>query len=213
MSTDPHANQPVVTAGASIDGAKLVTILFHGRGASPASMITLAERLDLDGVAVLAPAAAGGRWYPQGFMEPTERNEPDLGSALNVASTLVERCIRAGIGRERLVLGGFSQGACLAAEWVARNPARYGAVVVLSGGLIGPAAELPVRKGTFDGTPVFIGCSDDDPWIPLERVRQTESVLRGMGADVETAIFANAEHTIRDDEVKAFDSILQQLRH
>lgn len=212
MHDEPHQSQPVRTAGVTLKDADLAIVMLHGRGASPDSMLDLAGRLDLDGCAVLVPQAFENRWYPNGFMKAFEANEPDLSSALRVVSGLVERCEDAGISRDRIIVAGFSQGACLASEWVARNPARYAGVVALSGGMIGPDGGILKHEGTLDGTPVVIGCSDVDPWIPLQRVHETRDEFERMGAEVELLIFEGAEHTIRDQEVVHFNQLIETNR-
>jgi predicted esterase len=176
--------------------------LIHGRGASAASILGLARELDVDDVAYLAPQAAGHTWYPHSFMAPIEQNEPSLSSALGVIGALLDRVEGAGLPRERIAVLGFSQGACLATEYAARHPQRYGGVFGLSGGLIGPEGTAFEYEGTLDGTPVFLGCSDRDPHIPLERVQETTAVLQAMGADVEERIYEGMGHTVNQDEIE-----------
>jgi len=178
---DPHAGQPVLHYGPPIAQARRVAICIHGRGASAEDILGLAPELGTDDVAYLAPQAAGHTWYPYSFLSPIPKNEPGITSALGVIARLVDST---GLGSERVVILGFSQGACLALEFAARNPRRYAAVVALSGGLIGPPDTPRDYSGSMENTPIFIGCSDIDPHIPVERVRESAAVFRRMGAAV-----------------------------
>lgn len=207
----PHQDQPVLAAGAPLEQAQAAMILMHGRGASAAGILGLANELAQDGLAYLAPQASGNTWYPYRFLEPLPRNEPWLTSALSVIDDLVARIAAAGVPSERTVLLGFSQGACLALEFAARHARRWGGVVGLSGGLIGsgerdgyaPPEDKTFRyDGSLTGTPVFLGCSDVDPHIPLRRVQQSTEALRALGGDVTERIFPGLGHTINADEVQ-----------
>ena len=208
MSHDPHGAQPVLHAGAALEGARLAVIMVHGRGAGADDMIGLAGELAAPGIAFLAPQAAGSTWYPYPFMSPIERNEPALSSALARIGALIARAGDAGITPERIVLLGFSQGACLSLEFAARNARGYGAVVALSGGLIGPPGTPRDYAGAFDGTPAFFGCSDIDPHIPLERVQESAEVFRRMGAVVDERIYPRMGHTVNADEIAAVRTLL-----
>lgn len=201
MNTDPHRDQPVRTAGRDIADAAAVMILIHGRGATAESILQLAAELDRDDFAYLAPQAAGFTWYPRSFLAPIEENEPYLSSALNFVRSVVDRVLESGIPSERLMLLGFSQGACLTTELTARNPRRYGGIVALTGGLIGPDGTPRDYPGSLDGTPVFLGSSDPDFHIPVERVHETERVLTGMGAVVTKRIYPGMGHTVNEDEI------------
>ncbi|HEU5208623.1 MAG TPA: hypothetical protein VFU06_04360, partial [Longimicrobiales bacterium] len=169
-ATDPHRGQPVRTAGSDIGNAAAAMILIHGRGATADSILQLTAELHRDDFAYLAPQAAGFTWYPQSFLAPIEQNEPFLGSALAFLGSVVDRVLQSGIPSERLMLLGFSQGACLTTEFAARNPRRYGGIVALTGGLIGPEGTPRNYSGSLGGTPVFLGSSDPDFHIPVERV-------------------------------------------
>jgi predicted esterase len=210
-SSDPHRNLPVETAGAPLDAARAAMILIHGRGASARSILGLTREVDVEDVAYLAPQAAGHSWYPYSFMAPTDQNEPGLSSALQVIAELLDRVEADGVPRAQIALLGFSQGACLATEFAARHPQRYGGVFGLSGGLIGPEGISFDYEGSMADTPVFLGCSDRDPHIPLERVRETSSVFRQMGADVEERIYEGMGHTVNQDEIDFVRGQLQQL--
>ena len=207
----PHAGGRVVTSGAPLTQAKAALMLVHGRGATAESMMPLAEACGRDDIAYLAPQAAQSTWYPYSFLAPTEQNEPGLSSALSVLAGLADRLAAEGFGAERIGILGFSQGACLATEFGARNPRRYGCVVGLSGGLIGPPGTKRDYPGSLAGTPVFLGCSDIDPHIPLERVRETTTVLRGMGAEVDERIYPGFGHSVNTDEVEAVRAMLDAL--
>jgi predicted esterase len=209
--TGPHANAPVIAAGAPLDTAKAAMILVHGRGATAESMLPLAEAFGRDDIACLAPQATGSTWYPYSFLAPIEENEPWLSSALSLVGALVQRLGAEGFSPERIALAGFSQGACLSTEYAARNARRYSAVIGLSGGLIGPPGTPRAYPGSLGGTPVFLGCSDIDPHIPLERVQETTVVLRGMGGEVDERIYPGFGHSVNADEVEAVRAILARI--
>jgi predicted esterase len=209
-----HDPTRVLAAGAPLAGARGATILLHGRGGSADDIASLATVLAVGGMAYLVPEATGHTWYPQRFIAPLAANEPWLGSALGVVGALVAQARAAGIPEARMVIGGFSQGACLALEFVARSPARYGAVLAFSGGLIGPpeAPRPPVPAGrTLGGTPVFLGCGDQDGHIPLESVEASAAVLRGLGGTVDLRIYPGMGHTINQDEIAAARALLAGL--
>jgi len=208
-TTDPHDGQPVVHYGAPLESARLAAIFTHGRGASAEDILGLAPELGTDDVAYLAPQAANNTWYPYSFLTPIAKNEPWLTSALGVLSKLVATLDARGYRSERIVLLGFSQGACLSLEFAARNPHRYAAVAGLSGGLIGPPGTPRDYPGSLAGTPIFLGCSDIDAHIPLERVHETSHVFRQMGATVDERIYKGMGHTINADEL---DSVRRLLR-
>lgn len=205
---DPHAGGPLLTAGRPTAEARGALILIHGRGATAESILDLAEYLRHPALAYLAPQAAGNTWYPYSFLEPAARNEPYLSSALARVGAVVAEVEAAGIPAERIFLGGFSQGACLASEYVARNARRYGGLIAFSGGLIGPAGTPRDYAGSLDGTPVFLGCSDVDPHIPLGRVEETAAVLARLGARVDKRIYPRLGHTINQDEIDAAAALL-----
>jgi predicted esterase len=204
----PHAGQPVLRAGPSPRDARLVAILLHGRGASAEDILGLADQFSPRDIAYVAPQAAGSTWYPFSFLAPLQQNEPGLGSALRVIAGLAEQLQQQGIPSERLVLMGFSQGACLTLEFAAQHARRYAAVAAFSGGLIGPPGTPRNYSGGFEGTPMFIGCSDTDPHVPLERVRESGVVFRRMGASVDERIYPRMGHTINADELEAVDALL-----
>ncbi len=201
----------VVRAGAPLGAARAAMILVHGRGASAEGMIGLADAFDAEDVAYVAPQARLGSWYPQSFMAPIAQNEPHLGNALKTVSELVEGLERQGMPAEKIVLLGFSQGACLALEFAARNARRFGGVVGLSGGLIGPDGTSRNYAGSLGDTPVFLGCSDVDFHIPLARVHESTEVLKKLGGDVTEIIYPGMPHTIVQDEVEHVKTILKGI--
>ena len=207
-SRDPHAGQPVLRAGSPVADARLVAIMIHGRGASAENILQLAREFRAADIAYLAPQAAGSTWYPYSFLSPIAQNEPGITSGLRVIESLIEDVTRQGIQPERIVLMGFSQGACLSLEFAARHARQYAAVVGFSGGVIGPPGTPRDYAGTFERTPVFLGCSDVDPHIPLERVHETAAVFRRMSASVEERIYPGMGHTVASDELEAVDALL-----
>src|SRR3989442_5598790 len=166
----PHQGQPILTAGEPLNRARAAMVMVHGRGASAESILDLAVELHQPGFAYLAPQAAGDTWYPYSFLAPLARNEPGLSSGLAAIANVLAQVAQVEIPLERTMLVGFSQGACLVLEFVARNARRYGGVAGLSGGLIGPDGSSRPTTGSLDGTPVFLGCADPDPHIPAQRV-------------------------------------------
>lgn len=207
----PHQGQPVLIAGEPIERATAAMIMMHGRGSSAEDMLGLAGELKQPGFSYLAPQAAGHTWYPYSFLEPIVRNEPGLSSGLVVIASLLARLAEAGIGAERTMLCGFSQGACLAIEFVARNAQRYGGVVVLSGGLIGPDGTPRDYPGSLAGTPVFLGCSDRDFHIPKQRVELSAEVLQRLEGDVTVRLYPNMGHTVNQDEVTFVQGMMAAL--
>lgn len=210
---DPHAGQRVVQRGAPLAHARVASILLHGRGGSPEDMLSLADEWRVSDVAYLAPAASNHTWYPQSFLAPIAQNEPALSSALRVLERLVESLAVQGIGSDRVLIVGFSQGACLGLEYAARHAKRYGAVVGLSGGLIGAPGSVRNDVGSMSGTPVFLGCSDVDPHIPLERVHESAETFRRMGGVVDERIYRGMGHTVNSDEMQAVRSLMQGESH
>jgi predicted esterase len=192
-----------------LNEAHAALILIHGRGATAASILSLAPEVGMPGFAYLAPQAAMNTWYPNSFLAPLLSNEPYLSSALAVLASLLERARGADIPLERTFLLGFSQGACLATEFIARNAARYGGLAALSGGLIGPPGTPRDYPGSFAGTPIFLGCSDVDPHIPRERVLESAEVFERMGATVDTRLYPGMGHTINQDEADAVRAMLR----
>jgi predicted esterase len=212
MAADhPHQGQMVLIAGAPLEQAKAAVIMLHGRGASAQDILSLAWEYQQPDFAYLAPQAARNEWYPYRFMEPIASNEPWLSSALAVIDELIIRLENANLPPEKVMLLGFSQGACLALEYAARHAGRYGGLVGYSGGLIGPDGTPRDYPGSFAGTPVFLGCSDVDPHIPKARVQETAEVLKRMGADVTLRLYPNMEHTVNQDEIDFVRGMMTNL--
>jgi phospholipase/carboxylesterase len=208
---DPHRNQPVIERGRALDSATAAVILVHGRGASAEDILGLAEEFDFPELAFLAPDATGHTWYPHSFMAPMEQNQPWLNSALSLLGNVVERATDAGIPGHKIAIVGFSQGACLATEFVARNPSRYGGLVAFTGGLVGPPGTKFVCSGELSGTLCFFGAGDPDPHVPWERVEESASVLSALGGVVTLRRYPGLPHTINQDEIEQANHILSRL--
>jgi predicted esterase len=209
--TGPHRIEDTLVVEASAETAKAAVILVHGRGATAESMLPLAEAFGRDDIRYVMPRATQNTWYPNSFLAPIATNEPWLSSALSVIAALVERLAGEGFAPERIGIVGFSQGACLTSEFIARNARRYGMAGILTGGLIGPPGTPRNYSGSLDGTPVFIGSSDIDPHVPLERIKETTNVFSRLGADVDERIYPRMGHTVNDDEVKAVAELLDRV--
>jgi len=210
--TGPHAGQPVLHAGAPLATAHAAMLLVHGRGASAADIMTVGQELMHPDFAYFAPQAAGNAWYPNPFTAPIESNEPHFSSAISVLEEVLVR-ITEHVPHERVILLGFSQGACLTLEFCARHAQRYGGVVGFSGGLIGPDGTPRDYAGNFQGTPIFIGCSDVDPHIAKARVLEAGDVLKHMGAAVSVKLYPNMAHTVNADELHSAAQIVETVAH
>jgi predicted esterase len=209
--SDPHAAQPLLTAGPAPEDAAATLILIHGRGAGAESILSLHGPLGVANLAALAPEAAGATWYPHSFLAPMESNQPYLDSALRRIDTLITDLLARGIASERIALLGFSQGACLTSEYIARHPRRFGAVMALTGGLIGPPGTPRNHTGSLDGTPIFLGTSDPDPHVPFARVEETRDVLERLGATVDLRRYPGMPHTINQEELDACRGLLEAI--
>ncbi len=207
----PHQNQKVATAGVDLDDADIAMILIHGRGASAQSMLLFAREFERDGIHYRALQASGHTWYPRSFMAPKEMNEPGISSGLQAIYDVISEINDAGIANDKIVLLGFSQGACLTTEFAARHPQRFGAVVGFSGGLIGEEIDPENYSGSMAQTPVFLGCSDRDPHIPQERVDETEQVFKQLNADVTKRIYEGMGHTVNQDEIEFVGELLERI--
>lgn len=208
----PHQGQPVLFSGEPLTTARAAMILVHGRGASAEDILELATEFPASGFAFLAPQAAGHEWYPFSFMAPLDSNEPGLSSGLAVIASLFNQVAEAGIPAERTILLGFSQGACLSLEFAARNARRYGGVVGFSGGLIGPSGTPRDYPGSFENTPIFLGCSDVDPHIPRARVELSAQVMQQLGGNVTMRLYPYLGHTVNRDEVRFVREIVKTLQ-
>jgi predicted esterase len=208
----PHAGQPVLMAGKPLGASPVAVIMVHGRGAGPENILDLVPQFGRPDVTYLAPTAANRTWYPYSFMAAIERNEPDLSSALSVLRALVGQVEQAGIRRDHIVILGFSQGACLSTEFAIRHASRFGGVIAFSGGAIGPPGTEWTAEGSFDGTPMFFGCSDVDAHVPAARVRESAEVCTRMGAQVTTRIYPGMGHLVSDDEIEWAQALIVSLR-
>jgi predicted esterase len=208
---DPHADQPVTVAGLPLNESGRAVVMIHGRNASPRNILDLVPRLDRPGFSYIAPAAANNTWYPFSFLEPVAKNEPYLTSAINRLEHVLGDITAAGVPAPRVVLLGFSQGACLAAEFAYRHAERFGAVVLFSGGLIGPPGTTWSTSRSLQRTPIFLGCSDVDAHVPERRVTETAEVFSHMDADVTKRIYPGMGHLVCEDEIVAAQSLLDRL--
>lgn len=213
MSTGLHSGQPIAAAGVPLGEGDAVMIMVHGRNAGPRNILDLVPRLEHPSWTYLAPAAANHTWYPHSFMAPIEQNEPWLSSALDALQQLVAGVTTRGIRADHIVLLGFSQGACLTAEFCASHPDRYGGVIIFSGGLVGPPGTTWSGEGRFDGTPVFLGCSDLDPHVPKARVDESAAVFTRMGADVTQRIYPGMGHLVNDDEIEVAREVMDRIHN
>jgi len=211
MTGDPHGNQPILRAGAALAKASAAVVLLHGRGASAEDILGLAGEIYDERVVYLAPEAAGHTWYPDSFLAPIAQNEPYLSSALAKVGETVQLALDAGLTRDRIVVCGFSQGACLASEFVARNPARYGAMIAFTGGLIGPEGMDLRHAGELAGTPALFSSGDPDPHVPWVRVKASAEQYKAMGAEVQAQRYEGRAHTIAPVELVQARELLMRL--
>jgi phospholipase/carboxylesterase len=203
-----HDIKNTVWAGQPLAQAKRVLIMTHGRGASAQSILGLAAELDVQDFALAAPQATGNTWYPYSFLVSEAQNEPGLSAGLNVLGQLVAQIKAAGFDSRQIYLLGFSQGACLTSEFVARNAQPFGGVFILSGGVIGDSVKNERYVGDFTETPIFLGCSDVDAHVPKHRVQDSTQIFRRLGATVTEKIYPNAPHSIFQDEINHINLIL-----
>ncbi|MBW4435649.1 MAG: alpha/beta hydrolase [Pleurocapsa minor GSE-CHR-MK-17-07R] len=211
MADRIHEGGQILVSGVPLEQAQAAVIMVHGRGASARDILSLSQYFPVPGVSFLAPQAAGHAWYPYSFLQPLASNEPFLSSALNTLSELLAHVEAQGIARDKIVLLGFSQGACLASEFAARNASRFGGVVAFSGGLIGPDGTPRDYAGSLAGTPAFFGCSDVDFHIPKERVIESAEVYQKLGADTTMRLYPGMDHTVNDEELAWAQTLLQSL--
>jgi predicted esterase len=212
MTQDPHAGCAVLQAGSPLNKADLAVVLLHGRGGSAEDILELGSAFHLPKVAYLAPQAAGHTWYPLSFLARREANEPYLSSALAKVESIVRSIEQAGFGPERIVVAGFSQGACLATEFVASHPKRYGGLVAFTGGLIGPPGSLRhPQAGELADMPALLCSGDPDPHVPWARVEESAEILGAMGAKVTTKRYPGRPHTITQEELELARNLLVQI--
>jgi len=207
----PHQDQPIRQSGPALDDADAVIVYVHGRGDTPDGILRLHRFIGQPDVAAIAPAAAGRAWYPNSFLEPVETNEPGRESGLQAIADAISMAADAGIPPERVLLVGFSQGACLVAEFLVAHPDRYGGAGILSGGFLGTNLDRVPRDVDLDSTPVFLGCSDNDPYIPLRRVTETSEILDALGASVTTEIYENRPHSVYAEEREQLATMVDNL--
>jgi predicted esterase len=206
-----HKGQPVAARGKPLAESRGVVLMMHGRERDTDDILSVAERIGDPNFAYLAPAAKDNSWYPYPFLEPIEKNEPYLSDALEVCDDLINELLGKGIVKRRIVLAGFSQGACLIAEYAVRHADRYGGILLFTGGLIGPPGTRWDYGGSFDGTPVFLGTSDVDEFVPEERVRESARVFESMGAEVTLRVYPGMDHVVNDDEIVVARKILERV--
>ena len=214
MSDDenPHRRMPVEVAGVPVGGAGMVVVMLHGRTQDPSYMReNVAQRLGRTDLAYLLPAAADQTWYPESFLEPVERNEPRLGWALERIDDVRRLLGRAGIDDRQIIWLGFSQGACLVSEYVARSSHRFGGLVSFTGGLIGPPEVELTRPTGVTGMPMLLTTSDIDEWVPLHRVEETATIFRAAGADVEMVVSRGTGHEIVDDSIDRCRTLIRRV--
>jgi phospholipase/carboxylesterase len=209
MSADPHKDGAILQFGKPLKEASGAVILLHGRGGSAEDILSLANDFNLPSLAYLAPQAAGNSWYPNSFLAPIAQNEPWLSSALRKVQTTIELANAQGISTDRIVVGGFSQGACLSTEFVATHPQRYAGLITFTGGLIGPPGADLTHPGNLAGTPAFLGSGDPDPHVPWQRVEQSAQVLAEMGAAVTIRRYPNRPHTVSAEEIDLAKTLLE----
>jgi phospholipase/carboxylesterase len=197
----------IIYAGNKINARKAL-IMLHGRGGSAEDILSLAGDLQVKDYLLAAPQATNNSWYPNSFLAPPADNEPWLSSALDLVDKIVYGIVKQGIEKVNIYFLGFSQGACLCLEYVTRHAAGYGGIVAFTGGLIGDKINTDNYKGNFDDTPVFIGTSNPDFHVPVERVHATGKILRNMGADLTEKIYDNMGHTINSDEIKQVNTLI-----
>lgn len=207
----PHQNQPLATAGVDAEEADAAMILIHGRGASAQSMLMFADEFEADGIHYRAIQASGHTWYPRSFMAPKEMNQPGINSGLQAIHDEITKINNDGLSNEKIILLGFSQGACLTTEFAARHPQKFGGIVGFSGGLIGEQVDSQNYSGTMEQTPVFLGCSDRDPHIPVERVDETEEVFEQLNAKVTKRIYEGMGHTVNRDEIQFVSDLINEI--
>ena len=205
------ASVEILQSGMGLREAAGAVICLHGRGAAASDILKLGDKFQLSGLAYIAPEAAGQSWYPASFLQPLELNQPALETALGQIEEILRSITAAGIARNQVALAGFSQGACLACEFAARHPARYGGVLAFTGGLMGPPGTAWNFAGDLGGTPVFLGAGDQDPHVPWRRVEETAAVMKRMGGAVELRCYPGLPHVIHPDEIECGRRILEQM--
>lgn len=208
---DPHRDTPILRLGSELATATIAVLLLHGRGASAQDILELAPEFPHGDIAFVAPQAANNSWYPNSFLAPLKQNEPWLTSALSKVQFIIQQCVDAGLSQKNVVIAGFSQGACLATEFVARHPSRYGALIAFTGGLIGPPGMDLHHAGSLKETPALLSSGDPDPHVPWARVESSARELERMGARIQLNRYPGRSHTILNEELEAARRIIQPL--
>lgn len=207
MTSHMHKKK-IQTAGQPIKEAEKALIMLHGRGADARDILSVASHLNVPKFALLAPEATNNTWYPHSFMAKPEQNEPWLSSALDLLKEMVDEVTKQGITTENIYFLGFSQGACLALEFVARHAQKYGGVAAFTGGLIGDKVNLENYSGNFKGTPIFIGTGNPDPHVPTERVKESADILEKMNAKVHLKVYDGKPHSVSPDEIEEANRLI-----
>jgi phospholipase/carboxylesterase len=208
MTSDPHGTQAIVSMGTPLADSAGVLILLHGRGGTAEDILGLGEAIAPEKWAMLAPQASGNSWYPFSFLAPREQNEPYLTSALGRIQAAVDTALAAGVAAEKIAIAGFSQGACLATEFVGRNPRRYAALLAFTGGLIGPLGAPIQLTGDLAGTPVLFSSGDPDPHVPWARVQQSADLLQEIGGRVTIRRYPGKPHSVTGEELRSGIEVL-----
>jgi len=201
-------SQNIITAGKDISEAKKVLVMLHGRGGNALEFLSLANQFSLSDFSLFAPQATNYSWYPHSFLAKPAQNEPWLSSALDILGELLKEIINKGIATENIYFIGFSQGACLTAEFVTRNATRFGGIILFTGGLIGDKIYIENYKGDFSGTPIFIGTGNPDAHVPLERANETAKIMKNMNAEITVKVYNNRPHSISEDEINSANQLI-----
>jgi len=205
----PHQNQPIAATGLELNKAKKAMIMIHGRGASAQSILGLSKEFtNTEDFTFIAPQASGHTWYPYSFLAPPSQNQPGIDSGLQAISDIITKLNDKGISNKNIFLLGFSQGACLASEYVARNPSTYAGIIALSGGLIGDKIDIHSYQGDLQNTPIFLGCSDIDSHIPKERVNESAEIFKKLNAAVTKKLYPGMGHLVNEDEIATINKII-----
>lgn len=200
----------ILSSGRPLKSAKKVLILFHGRGGSATDILSLSSHLKVENFAMLAPQATDYTWYPHSFLVPVKENEPWLSSAMRLINEMVDDLLKMDFSHKDIFFLGFSQGACLALEYTARHPKRYGGIIAFTGGLIGDRINKEMYSGDFKKTPVFIGSGNPDAHVPPERVEESAEIFKELNASVTSVIYVNIGHTITSEEIDHANKLLSK---
>jgi predicted esterase len=212
---DPHADGILLHAGTPLEQANCALILLHGRHGSAEDILALGNAIAPPApgrnLALLAPEAANRTWYPNSFLAARASNEPFLASALRRVESLVQTVAAAGIPPQRIVLCGFSQGACLATEFVATHPAPYAGLIAFTGGLIGPPGTPFAFTGDLAHMPALLLTGDPDPHVPYSRVEESAATLTRLGAQVTLHRYPNRPHTVSREEIALAQQLIENV--